>query len=279
MEEVIDIERKEEVVAIEVPESVTADAPVVEASIFTKWKRVIVGASLMLLLIAPIVGGIVFSYLNRKDQYAPADPYNLWPDSEYTGPHMIRSANISDMYKDRGFSFANNNHVLIRDGEETVFEVKSPENADAPPMYMSVYMIENLYGRKEKYGLHVVTKNSPEGLAQYADLSSAMNDSDVRTTGRNLHQNYNMNASRGIYLTNSNDDIVAARTLANEMQYNGYYGYGYNSDISDLITQNVGESDYDFAMRRVAHKIKNIARDQNRSLYKLTSSVSASSPL
>lgn len=279
MEEVIDIERKEDIVTIEVPEATPADAPVVEmeASIFTKWKRVIVGVSLMMLLVLPIVGGITFSYLNRKEQYVPADLYNIWPDSEYSGPRMIKSATLVDMYKDKGYSFAPNHHVVIRDGEETVFTVKNPDNSSAPPMYMSVYMIENLYGRKEKYGLHVVTKNSPDDLIQYADLNGAMNDSDIRNSGHDLIQNSYMNASRGIYLTNSSsnrpeDDIIAARTLANEMQYNGYYG----QRSSSVLTQNVGESDYDYAMRRAADRIKTIAIDQNRGMYKLTSSVSAS---
>lgn len=256
-EEVIDIERNENV-AIEV--SATTPEVVEEISIFSKWRRVIIGVILMMLLVLPLIGGIAFSYLMRSSQYQPADPYNIWPDSEYTGTQVV----ISELaYKDEGFSFTPNNHILIKNGDDSYFTVGDPNNSRAPLMYMSVYMIENLYGRREKYGLHVVTKNSADGLSQFKNQAGLNDENSFR---HDMRDHRTINTGLGIYLSNDQSDMVASRTIANQLQ-NG---------CNTTTTRASDESDYDYAMRVIATKIRYIAANQGRNLYKLTNSALAS---
>lgn len=276
MEDIIDINRKEDVaIEVNVVDDTTTTATVItepdligskgedlELSIFSKWKRVIMGSCLLLLLVLPVIGGITFSYLMRKSQYDPADPYNVWPDSEYTGSKVVA---MEAGVVDKGFSFSPNNHVLIKNGDDDYFVVNSPTNSRAPPMYMAVYMIENLFSNKESYGLHVVTKNSSENLSPYRDL---YNYSDYRSLSQGLTQHSNSTSIDMIYLSSDSSDFVAARTLADALRYNVY---GYNARA-----RGPNMPGYDDAMESIALRIRNIAQNRESELYRLSNGPLAS---
>lgn len=188
-DEIIDIDRNEDVVievsnVVEVP-VVTEEAEV--QSILTKWKRVLIGTSLLMMIILPIVGGAVLSYLLRKELFKPTDPYNIWPSSEYRGPTAAEG--WTPTY-DVGYSTQRNNYVRIRSDTEDYFVVINKSYGSIDKMYMAVYMVENLFGDEKNYCLHVVSSEDKDNLDPYKDITSANNMIEIFEIMDGMFRNY-----------------------------------------------------------------------------------------
>ena len=162
-QEVIDIERTENV-TIDVNNSPVMET-VTEGYVMVRWKRIIIGASLISLLVLPLLGGAIISYFLRNDLHQPVDPYNIWPDTDYKNQEPPEYV---DADEDKGYSFRSDHHLLIKNGNDKFFTVSNGTNAD---MYMAVYMIENLWGSSEKYTIHVVTSTRKTNLSPLHDFS------------------------------------------------------------------------------------------------------------
>lgn len=160
--QVIEIERNENV-SIEVNNSPVVE-PVTVESVFVKWKRMIIGISLISLMVLPLLGGALVSYFLRRDLHKPVDPYNVWPDTDYKDQERPEYMVVDD---DKGYSLLPNHYLLIKNGDEKCFTVSNGTNAD---MYMAVYMVENLFGYKEAYVIHVVTSTRKSALSPGSEL-------------------------------------------------------------------------------------------------------------
>lgn len=181
-EEVIEIERNENIV-IEVNEPGECVATATQISVLAKWKRVIIGTGLILLLIVPVVGGALSSYFLRRDLHSPTDPYNVWPDTEYRDPNAPAYQETFD----KGYSTEPNDHFLINNGNLNYFTVK---NGAQPEMYFSLYMVENLFASRDIYGLHIVSSTDKDNLSPLRNISSARYSSDL-SSGMQHSGSYN----------------------------------------------------------------------------------------
>lgn len=160
--QVIEIERNENV-AIEVNNSPAVE-PVTVENVFVKWKRMIIGVSLISLMVLPLLGGALVSYFLRRDLHEPVDPYNVWPDTDYKNQERPEYMVVDD---DKGYSLLRNHYLLIKNGDEKCFTVSNSTNAD---MYMAVYMVENLFGYSDEYVIHVVTSTRKSALSPGSEL-------------------------------------------------------------------------------------------------------------
>ena len=238
-DQVIDIERNENI-------SIDVSSPVVETvtevNIFGGWKRIIIGTSLILAMVLSLIGGTIASYLLRKDLHEPVDPYNVWPNTDYKNQCRPEYVVAEDM----GYSDLPNNHLLIRNGKKNYFTVSNGSNYD---MFMSVYMIENLFGSKD-YSIHVVSSPNKSDLSPVADFSFLQSHWDLR-------KNNNM-----ISFTNT---------------YEGLYGYYQESGIflaekliNGLPTSPVQFADQNTAMNVIATEINKCINSNINQFYHLT---------
>jgi hypothetical protein len=163
---VIDIERNENVtIEVNVNDSPVAVESVTEENVFVRWKRIVIGVSLIMFMIIPLAGGTLISYFLRKDLHEPVDPYNVWPNTIYSDQESPEYLFTED---DKGFSSRPNHYLLIKNGKNNHFTISTKTNAD---MYMSVYMLENLYGQTDDYTIHVVTSTRKSNLSPVHDIT------------------------------------------------------------------------------------------------------------
>ena len=228
-DQVIDIERNENVVIdVNVVEDASVTQVTPQESIFVTWKRLIIGTSVLLLLIVPIVGGAWASYCLRRYLHEPADPFNVWPDTEYRGP----SQPVQMQAVDKGYSTNPNNYVLIKNGGKDYFEVKSTKGSSS---YIAVYMIENLFGDINQQGLHVVSSSYPTNLAPLKNISFAKDYLDIED--RSMFRYYD-NYRIGINTESGDRDLSCslADVITGTMNFNS------QKDGTDAIAQKINQA-------------------------------------
>jgi hypothetical protein len=135
------------------PDEALIEEPSIEApSVFPTRKKILLGGALLVLLIVPLVAGTYLSFMYRQMLYNPVDPDNLWPETEYTGAFIAR------IYEDPGFSDAPNNLIHVKNGQEDAFETNTLKtyNYQNSKKYVSVSVVENLYGKDMAYALNFI---------------------------------------------------------------------------------------------------------------------------
>lgn len=194
--------------------------------IFDLKRKIVIGSALLICLIVPLLTGVYISFMISSHLREPVDPNNIWPATEFT---RRSSENDEDEIEDLGYSTAANNLVLLKNGEDDFFTFKSLK-AHEPPHYMSVYMIENLYGDRDRFGLYVIT-NFVKKL----------------TKSHNLFTNYV-----------SEDDFINNESMTLKL-VDGNYGksYGINEDkcISNSLTDTYKSFEKSSNLQVIKHNI------------------------
>lgn len=166
-EEVIDIERFDNTV-IEVASSPT-EAP---AEVFPKRstvailnlpKRIIIGVSILLSMIVPLGFGIYLSYKLQNHLKDPIDPKNIWPDTGLTTKKTVAEFVPLD------YSLDSDNFYPIPDSKGNVI-IEIPGAADdknePTKRYMALYLVENISGDENAFGVYAVQALKPEDLTK-----------------------------------------------------------------------------------------------------------------